>query len=268
MALFDGSAASEVRRRVPILGYVGANGSGKSLLAVSDSVVSLRSGRRVLSTVRLTSDGACELEAEDCKVWGLHPAHKAPHPLWSPLTCWDDLLQAEHCDVLLDEVTTVASSRDASGLPPEVVDWLVQLRRRDVVLRWTAPSWSRADLVLREVSQGAAICKGLLRRRAEGQDWPTATWIASRLVDARDLDEMTQSVRQGVDKKINTIKRSWQLVSRTVGRDYYATLDSVVGLSREGRGGTCMTCGGRRAPLRCGCAGPHEVGKRAARSAA
>ena len=65
--------------------------------------------------------------------------HGAAHPSYEPLREWQQLLDAESCDVLLDEVTGVASSRESAGLPAPVANKLVQLRRADVVVRFSAP---------------------------------------------------------------------------------------------------------------------------------
>jgi hypothetical protein len=131
------------RRSFPIHAYIGANGGGKSLAAVYDSLPTLAAGRPVLSTVRI-----------------LDPKTGLPHPLWIKLDGYAPLLEAESCDVILDEVTGVASSRDSAGMPAVVANRLVQLRRRDIALRWTAPNWKRADTIIRECSQGVTLCMG------------------------------------------------------------------------------------------------------------
>lgn len=251
--MFDGEKSSLVRLRSPIVAYVGANGSGKSLLAVQDCLQSLDAGRRVLSTARLTlpDEGTCQ---DDTCTWGSHPDHGAAHPLWMPLRSWQDLLDAEHCDVLLDEVTGVASARDSSSLPGPVADMLVQLRRRNVQLRWTAPAWARADLLLRECTQAVVLCRGLLRRRVGGSQWPTATWVWHRMVDARDLDELTQAQRMGTSHTpVTTLGWGLQRIAATRGRLAYDTLDSVSSLSGLVTRGTCLVCAGRRTQPACSC---------------
>lgn len=252
--MFDGSTASELRRASPITAYVGANGSGKSLLAVSDVLHSLETGRRVVSTARLVlPDPDLTCDDETC-TWGRHPDHGKAHPLWVPFRSWQSLLDAEHCDVLMDEVTGVASARESSSLPGPVADVLVQLRRRDVRLRWTAPAWARADLLLRECTQAVVLCQGLRRRKAEGQLWPSSTWVYSRMVDARDLDELTQSQRLGTARtKLSVLVRGLNRVASTRARYAYDTLDSVSSLSASSVRGTCLMCGGRRTQPSCTC---------------
>ena len=133
------------RRSFPIRAYVGPNGGGKSLAMVNDCLPSLAAGRRVVSTVKLL-DGAGNA-----------------HPLWTPLDSFATLRDVEKCDVLLDEVTGVASSRSGgSVIPPAVLNLLMQLRRRDVTMSFTAPAWNRAEKVIRETCQAVTLCQGFM----------------------------------------------------------------------------------------------------------
>jgi len=118
-----------------ITAYVGANGSGKSLLAVSDAIdETLRMpGRPLYSTVPIDYDS---------KRGSVHSI---------PITSWQQLLDLDGGHVLLDEVATLASSRETNSLPPEVLAWMGSLRHTDTTLAWTAPAWARADVVLRGV---------------------------------------------------------------------------------------------------------------------
>jgi hypothetical protein len=144
--------ARSIRRSFPIRAYVGPNGGGKSLAMVNDIRPSLAAGRRVVSTVKILGDD------------GL------PHPLWIPLSDFRTLLDVERCDVLLDEVTGVASSRSGGNvIPPAVLNLLMQLRRRDVTLSLTAPAWNRAEKVIREVTQSVTLCQGFLPAKVKGQ---------------------------------------------------------------------------------------------------
>jgi hypothetical protein len=105
------SKAVQKRRAFEIHAYVGPNGGGKTLCMIRDTLPSLAAGRPVLSTVPI-----------------LDPATGLPHPLWRPLTDWRALLDFSGGDVLLDEVTGVASSRDSMSLPGPVGLMLQQMR--------------------------------------------------------------------------------------------------------------------------------------------
>lgn len=253
----DGEKSATKRRQSPITGYIGANGAGKSLLAVNDALGYLRQGRPVLSTVRLVDpEGPAECHDDECDS-AMHPMHGTAHRLWRPLRTWADLLEAEGCHVILDEITGIASSRESQALPAEVADRMMQFRRCDVTVAWTAPSWARADLLLREVTQCAVLCRGLLRRAAAGQIWRASTLISSRMVDARDLDELTQAQRLGTARApLRTLVKGLARVDRMEGRNLYNTLDSVSSLAHDSARGACLACGGRRTAPRCECGPP------------
>lgn len=230
------------RRAFPIHAYVGPNGSGKSLAAVWDTMPSLASGRPVLSTVRLLD-------------W-LHPGLDADglpraHPLWVPLTEWSQLLEAEHCDVLMDEVTGVASSRESGGMPPAVANLLVQLRRRDVVLRWTAPSWSRADKIIRETSQAVTACLGYWPESHGDGDrlWRRRRLFRWRTYDTADFEEFTVGQRDRLNPWVN----QWFWGPGSPAFSAYDTLDQVLSIGHVLESGRCAHCGGRRTAPACSC---------------
>lgn len=240
--------ASEIRRGYGIVGYIGPNGSGKSLCAVMDSMASLDAGRRVVSTVRLLDyENPRPCEDDGCTFAG-HPDHMAAHPLWTPFRDWSALLDAEHCDVLMDEVTGVASSRQGMSLPGPVANTLVQLRRRDVKLRWTAPSWSRADTIIRECTQVAVLCRGYMPRRVAGSAWRANRLLYARAIDARELDDLTQGVRARAAAMVS----AFMWIPSMPAKDAYDTLDQVLALPVV-EGGRCVACGGRRSVPACSC---------------
>lgn len=228
--------ARQRRRGFPIHAYIGANGGGKSMCAVYDTLPSLAAGRPVVSTVRI-----------------LDPYTGEPHPLWVPLDDYRTLLEVERCDVVLDEVTGVASSRESAGMPAAVANLLVQLRRKDVALRWTAPSWKRADTIIRECSQGVTLCQGFYGERI-ADDTGDRLWSAKRLFywrtyDAVAFDEWSQT------KKDRVKPSARQLVWRPglIAQDAYDTFDSVLSLGTVTDAGVCMDCGGHRTRRKCGC---------------
>jgi hypothetical protein len=222
------------RRSLAIKAYVGPNGSGKSLAMVHDTLPSLARGRRVLSTVRI-----------------LDPATGEPHRLYEPLTHWHQLLDFSNGDVLLDEVQGVASSRGHQSLPPAVLNLILQLRRRSVLLRWTAPAYGRADLVLREVTQGVTYCRGFRPQHGTGEAWPPNRWFLWRTYDALAFDEFDAGKRDNLKPLFR------QFYKREKDRDqahrWYDTLDAVDHIRDADESGTCLVCGGhrRREPCRC-----------------
>jgi hypothetical protein len=252
---------------MPIHAYVGPNGGGKSLAMVYDTLPSLRAGRRVLSTVRLLDyDWPRQCDDDGCQVIG-HPRHAAAHPLYVPFTDYRQLLVWRGGDVLMDEVTGVASARESMSLPAPVANYLVQLRRRDVLLRWTSPNWARADKIMREVSQGVTHCLGYLpATRAQGEHgdrvWRDRRVFFWRTYDANAFDEFTAHKRQTVRPKVMQLF----VRSRSEAQRAYDTLDAVSALGASSEGGYCITCGGRRTAPRCSC--PDQVSTRPVRRAA
>lgn len=263
------------RRSFPIHAYIGANGGGKSMCAVFDSLPTLAAGRPIVSTVRI-----------------LDPATGEPHPLWVKLDDYRTLLQVEKCDVILDEVTGVASSRESSGMPAAVANLLVQLRRRDVALRWTAPNWKRADTIIREVSQGVTLCVGFLPERVRAEpvehdgphghhmgpllvpgDRPTEMYACRieghhvhqddrqwsskrcfywRTYDAAAFDEWTAYRKEKVRPSVRQV--FWRPGS--IASAAYDTFDAVSSLGAVTDAGLCMDCDGHRTRRRCECDKP------------
>lgn len=241
---------THTRRAFAIHAYVGSNGGGKSLAMVNDTLDTLAGikwectnpehhhaetvgWRRVASTVPLRlADGR-------------------PHPLWVPLNDYRVLVTLEHCDVLLDEVTGVASARESQGMPPQVANYLVQLRRRDVLLRWTSPNWLRADRIIRECTQAVTTCAGYLPAKVEGEArlWRPRRFFLWRTYDADGFDEFSTHKRE----TLRPVAKQWYHRESGSAMDAYDTLGAVETLGWPNEAGLCMECGGSRARPRCSC---------------
>lgn len=265
------SRARKFRRGYGIRGYVGPNGHGKSLAMVYDTLPSLDMGRRVISNVRLL-DYRNPRPCEGCDSPGHFvpcgddvAVHSAAHPMYEPLLDYSQLLEAQSCDVLLDEVTGIASSRASAALPFQVVNLLMQLRRRDVTLSWTAPAWARADKVIREVSQCVIECRGMLSvsRETEGSMWRDRRLFRWSTYDAAEFESWTEGKRE----KSPRASHEWHWRPRGLAHLAYDTFDQVTALGWANEAGLCMTCGGNRPVPRCHCA-DSERGREASRVAA
>lgn len=273
------------RRAYPIHAFIGPNGSGKSWLATYDSMLSLESGRPVLSTVRLLdwrNPGPClggvycddpdnhlvqayrwELVEQENgpplltgTLYETGEVHRKPHPFYVPWRSYTQLMEWRDGDVYADEITGFASSREIKNMPPQVANYLVQLRRRNVVLRWTTPSWGRADTIIREVTQAVTLCVGSVpKRRAQQVGEAPRLWRDNRLFMARtydphEFDEVEarrlEHARPGV----------WAMYWRPKGltETAYDTLDSVTALGWANEAGMCISCGGARRTPSCSCA--------------
>lgn len=260
------------RRQASIRAYIGPNGSGKTALMVQDVLPVLHGQpwkcdnpahlhtqrgqteglRRVLSTVQL-----------------LDPATGDPHPLCDRL-CeenggWRMVLEAEHCDILFDEVTGIAGSREAMGMPVAVQNKLNQLRRSDTPMSWSAPSWARADAIIRSCTQLVTDCRGWLPDRSLLRTEAPPAWLPRRLFKARsfsavDFDEWSAAkAAQGPGSKLHALRPSvvqwWWGPGSEVFRSYN-TYDAVSRVAEVLDGGRCAHCGGRRTVPQCKCDSP------------
>lgn len=252
--LFFGTTANtefkavRLRRSFPIVAFVGPNGGGKTLALIVSSgptrdgirwecdnpshahtAAGVTSGwRRMLSTVPIL-DGAGNL-----------------HPLYDAFEDFQQLVDVEHSDVYMDEVTSVASSRESQRMDPRVLNKLVQLRKADVVLFWTAPNWARADKVMREVTQVVVECRGYFPVREEPAAAASTVWRSKRVFkfstfDAMEFEEWSAAKRDAV-KPMNV---QW---FKGVGSDAfnaYDTLGSVSIVASITPEDTCTVCDGR-----------------------
>jgi hypothetical protein len=295
--MFQNPKKRAMRRGWPIMGYVGPNGSGKSASMVWDTLPSLEAGRPVLGTVRLLDyanprdcdDSTCEadpfsghfiralpdsavveaafdvehdssrrveLMAELGSIVGVH---QAAHPLWIRLTDWQQVLDARGVDLLLDEVTGAASSRESASLPAAIANKLVQLRRNDVVVRWSAPAWARADKILRECSQAVTYCTGHMPKRERSEDGAARQWRHRRLFRWRTYDAtLFEDFTTGKREELSTLVNDWHWGPRSPAFGAYDTFDSVLTVGTVTEAGTCYRCGGTRRRPACRCIDNHD----------
>ena len=228
----ESDAGRTMRRRWPISAYIGSNGSGKTLCMVHDTLPSLYAGRKIYSTVPITwPDGS-------------------PAPNVELLHDWQQILNAQHADILLDEVSSIASSRESDALPPQIATMLQQLRKRDLVLRWTAPSWSRADKILRETTKTVTICHGYF-----GVVDPDSQWRQNRLFrfQTYDAGDYTEVTLNGAQRKFDCLASKWFLLARHIAPCCYDTFASVSTIGTVLMSGRCAVCGGRRRVPECSC---------------
>lgn len=256
----------------PIVGYVGANGAGKTLAMVEDLVVPAMARRvPVLSNLHLDYERAV------------------------PLRSWRQLAEpASACEcaaarlgracghlavfngpgvVLLDEISSVLPSRQAMTLPPQLLRILNQLRKAEVQLGWSAPAWARADLALREVTQAVCVSRGYLadrylrkpeRRRfpftppllrgEDGRPQKVPGWASNRLFsvtyyDAVEMDEFSYGRVEDVKPRMH--RYYWRPAHRA--HLLYNTLEGVDLLDHVDDSGACLTCGGSRKRRVCAC---------------
>lgn len=256
--MFQNRTKRRTRRGYPIAGYVGPNGGGKSAAMVWDTLPSLDAGRPVLSTVRLLdwhNPRPCE-GCEDCPTEG---THQQQHPNYIKFQDWQQLLDFRGGDVLMDEVTGVASSRESHSMPSVVANVLVQMRRADVVVRWSAPSWARADKIIRECSQAVTYCRGYMpvevpAEKGEERAWKTRRLFKWKSYDAADFEDFTVGKRDQLAPWVV----DWHWGPGSPVFTAYDTFDSVSTIGTVTDSGRCYRCGGNRPRPKCNCPDNHE----------
>jgi len=227
--------------------YVGPNGSGKSLFMMEDLVLpSLAAGRPVLSAFRIFAS------AEDADMPRERWDERKPHELWIPFTKSLQVLSATRCTMLLDEITTAYGSREASKLPFQVAARLQQLRKPDVIVGWSGPSWKRADIILRECTSWVTLCRGFRPERVEGRRRGANRLFRYRTYDAQTFEEF--NLASALDTKKGTLRPKTTRWYRRQAHDthmLYDTFETVPTLDHHEGHGTCVICGGRRAQPKC-----------------
>lgn len=281
------------RRGFAIMAYIGANGSGKSATCCLDTIPTLRgimwncenpdhyhtsrgitSGvRRVLSTMRFTTpDGEA-------------------HPLWIPLTDYSQLVNFEHGDLILDEVGGAVASSTGDDIPMSVKAVLQEMRRKEVNIRWTAPSWARASKVLRECSLGVTVSQGKFAVRdtddvefngwhmqelmnpdtyrleqvmceisgihshSAGRTWGSRRMFSTATFAAEQFDEWTAAKREKLKPHVR------QLIWRP-GHELELAYDTHAHVNKLGQitdSGRCDHCMGYKPRRKCECGEQHET---------
>lgn len=208
---------------VPIAGFTGPNGAGKTAMAVQSALADLQRGRVVYSTVPISSP------------WG----DSRPIPSLSTLL---DLEPGS--TVLLDEISSIFSSRTGSTLPPEFDTFIGTARHSKIAIRWTSPAWMRAENRVREVTQGLVAVNPFIRRPdPEGSLWPRTVIAQVAVLDC-------VGVKTDADPEV-VRRRRFVRLRGLAAWGCYDTHAPVASLINTALFGTCPDCGGSRTRPRC-----------------
>lgn len=240
--------AVALRRSFPIAAFVGPNGGGKTLSMIATSSPTRRGIRWSCENPdhNHTKAGITEGFRRMLSTVPILDGNGGLHPLYDPFTDFQQLVDVEHADVYMDEVTSVASSRESQRMDARVLNKLVQLRKADVVLFWTAPNWARADKVMREVTQIVVECRGYFPARPKGIGSATAIWAPKRVFvfrtyDAMEFEEWSAAKRE----KVDAINVQWFKGVGSEAFTAYDTLGSVSMVASITPEDTCTVCEGR-----------------------
>lgn len=133
-----------------IQAFIGPNGAGKTTAALISA--------RKLAAV------------EQVEVWSNVSAAGV-----QLIESYDQLSELRHCIVVLDEILAIAGARESRSLPRKIQLWLTTLRHSDVLLFWTSPTFARADILLREVTQEIHYLAPLFKRKSKSRLWSDTT---------------------------------------------------------------------------------------------
>lgn len=174
-------------------------------------------------------------------------------PYYERLRSFVQLLGVEHTDVLMDEVTGIASARQSMSLPVQVENLVQQLRRCDARLIWTTPDYGNADLRIRSVTKGVVLCRGrwaLPPAAGDRSPWSRrARLFRWSLYDPTEFDRFTAGKRASL---LPSARAAFWRPGHVAERAY-DTNAAVTQLGAASEGGLCFTCGGRRSAPQCTC---------------
>lgn len=244
------------RRSFGIMAYDGPNGGFKTACMVFDTLPTLDGIKWRCRVKDHAHTLAGVYEGERYVLANLDlfdPETGQLHPRAVRLTDWSQVLTAEHCDVLFDEVMGIASARDSGGLPGEVAMLLQKLRHFDIKLSYTSPRFMAAHIDLRSVTKAVTSCRGFVPKRSSGMAWAANRLANWRTFSTEDLDDQAPSAaardRQKVRAKI--VAWVWGPGSRMFAA--YDTLGVVSILAKTLPSGMCSNCGKRRKVEVCSC---------------
>ncbi|MDO8341539.1 MAG: hypothetical protein Q7T59_06215 [Candidatus Woesebacteria bacterium] len=221
-------------QKVPILGFVGLNGQGKSYNAVRSILPAIAEGAPVLSTVAL-----------------LDPHTGNDHPQYTRLNSWQQLLDFKQGVCLLDEVTGIMDARD-QGMPKPVRRHVHQARRAGVLFRWTGIDWDNTDKRMRQITSAVVRCRGYMPVPGQSK---VSMWAPNRLFVFTTFDAQTLTASE--DSRMFTESSQKRRKAKVLGREIvwgpgspafqcYNTLDSVAWVDNS-----CPECGGKPMEKTC-----------------
>lgn len=178
-----------------------------------------------------------------------------PHPLYRPLTDYQQLLTIEHADVLFDEVAGIADASGSSSMPVQVINWQHKLRKADIRQRVTTPAYARCALPIRQVAQVVVECKSFAPKGSSGLLWRPRRIVKATAYDAWAFEDFVAS--DGQRDKLKPIAKGLVWVPEARALDTYNTFGQVLQLGHVTDSGMCITCGGTRSRPKCACT--HET---------
>jgi hypothetical protein len=177
----------------PITAYIGVNGSGKSISALAFALRDQeRHGRPLITNmVGLSAHHAWIEDVEQLpdlmgEVANRHLSPRTGQPLGM--------------NIVLDEAGAMFAARD-TGRNKAFQKACQQLRKYRARLLWTAPTFARAEKILREVTFTAVLCQPLWQRSVRDDPWPSTRLILQKGFDVSRLDSSSQTMNRNAKAK-------------------------------------------------------------------
>jgi len=136
-------------------------------------------------------------------------------------------------------------------------------------LRWTAPSWKRADTIIRECSQAVTLCMGFAPESVKDDSgerlWRSRRLFYWRTYDSATFDEWSTHKKDRIRPAVRQVigRDLFGLGHATMAAAAFNTFDAVLSLGAVTDAGLCMECGGHRTRRRCACVQPEPRRRRA-----
>lgn len=179
-----------------------------------------------------------------------------PHPLYRPLTDYQQLLTIEHADVLFDEVAGIADASGSSSMPVQVINWQHKLRKADIRQRVTTPAYARCALPIRQVAQVVVECRSFAPKASEGKLWRPRRIVLATAYDAWAFEDFVAS--EGQRGKLRPMARALVWIPKSRAINHYNSFGQVLQLGHVTDAGMCITCGGTRSRPKCACTHDHD----------
>jgi len=240
-ANFKFKKSERFRANQKIRGYFGLNGAGKTYAAVLDLLPQLVDGVKW----KCSDPGHQHTKRGEFEGYRMVISNiKLNSPYYKPLRNFQQLLEEEHADFLIDEIQNVFGSSTFSDMPVQVKSWLHQIRRRQCTLAYTGITYARAMKELREVTRIVTFARGYFPVYAEGATWPSNLLFYYLVYDAQELEAMELSqTRKNNPKDFQWFSRFSKRAK--IVEAMYSTFDSVDSFNSEiAPVGLCLTCGG------------------------
>lgn len=193
-------------RPTPIQGYVGANGSGKTAMAVTDAIA-LSKNKTLISNIAINpppENNTTVIRLTSLSQLAWFEQRKNPDgSIWFDENGMPkrELHTIKNAHILIDEAQFIFNSRDTLAVPREIQGLLASLRHHQLTFAWTTPTLGMMEVQIRRVTQSVIAMKSLWGKKIEGEYWPRTLLSAAVQYDLRSTidEELTETTPRMTD---------------------------------------------------------------------